>query len=122
MSHIVQIETQVRDPVAAAAACRRLGWEAPSTGTAELFSGEESGLIVQPHGWKYPAVFDTTTGEVRFDTFEGHWGDQSLLNAFLQMYAVEKARLEARRNGHSVTEQPLEDGSIKLTVNVGGAA
>lgn len=36
--------------------------------------------------------------------------------------AVEKAKIEARKKGHSVTEQSLADGSIKLTVQVGGAA
>ncbi|WP_296454333.1 hypothetical protein [Rubinisphaera sp.] len=44
------------------------------------------------------------------------------LDRYLQSYAVEKARLEARKKGHTITEQSLEDGSIKLTVNVGGAA
>jgi hypothetical protein len=33
--------------------------------------------------------------------------------------AFEKGKNEARRRGHSVTEQPLEDGSVKLTINVG---
>ncbi|AMV16413.1 hypothetical protein [Planctomyces sp. SH-PL14] len=32
----------------------------------------------------------------------------------------EKAKLEARRQGHSVTEQALESGSIRPTVQVGG--
>ena len=36
--------------------------------------------------------------------------------------AVEKAKLEARRKGHTVFEQPLSDGSIKLTIQVGGVA
>jgi hypothetical protein len=36
--------------------------------------------------------------------------------------AVEKAAIEARRRGHSVVEQALPDGSIKLTINVGGAS
>lgn len=36
--------------------------------------------------------------------------------------AFEKAKLEARKQGHTVREQPLSDGSIKLTVQVGGAA
>ncbi len=36
--------------------------------------------------------------------------------------AVEKARSEARRQGHTVTEQSLADGSIKLVVQVGGGA
>ena len=42
---------------------------------------------------------------------------------------AEKVRIEARRAGHAVTEQPLADGIIKLTVQVvqagagiGGAA
>ena len=39
-----------------------------------------------------------------------------------QAYAVEAATIQARRQGYSVTEQPLADGSIKLTVNVGSLA
>ena len=35
---------------------------------------------------------------------------------------MEKARIEARKRGHSVVEQPLADGSIKLTITVGGAS
>jgi hypothetical protein len=61
---------------------------------------------------------------VRFDNYNGAWGAQAELDKLLQAYAVEKARIEARRAGHSVTEQPLSDGSIKLTIQVGtgGAA
>lgn len=47
-------------------------------------------------------------------------GEQAELDKFLQGYAVCKATAEARRQGYSVAEQPLPDGSIKLTVNVGG--
>jgi hypothetical protein len=35
------------------------------------------------------------------------------------LYAVEKTKLEGRRQGHSVTEQTLGDGSIKLTLHLG---
>ena len=38
----------------------------------------------------------------------------------MQAYAVEKARIEAHRKGHTLTEQPLADGSIKLTIEVAG--
>jgi hypothetical protein len=48
------------------------------------------------------------------------WGEQKHLDAFLQAYAVEKARAEARRRGHQVTEAKLSDGSIKLTIQVNG--
>ncbi len=122
MSHIVTIKTEVRDADAVHAACRRLGLPEPVSGTTQLFSGEATGLAVQLPDWHYPVVCDTTTGKLHYDNYGGVWGDQQRLDRFLQAYAVEKARIEARKRGHSVTEQSLADGSIKLTVNVGGAA
>jgi len=119
MSHLVTIKCQVRDPVAVEAACRRLGLAVPEQGTAKLYAGEASGLIVRLPGWQYPVVCDTAAGEIRFDNFGGRWGEQRELDRFLQRYAVEKAMLEARRQGHSVVEQALADGAIRLTVNVG---
>jgi hypothetical protein len=122
LSHIVHIKTQVRDPVAVQAACRRLGLAEPVLGKHQLFSGEVTGLGIQLPGWHYPVVFDTATAEARFDNYAGHWGEQKELDRFTQMYAVEKAKIEARRRGHSVTEQTLDDGSIKLTVQIAGGA
>ena len=122
MSHIVEIKTEVRDMNAVAAACQRLGLGPPAEGTAMLFSGEASGVIVRLPEWKYPVVFNTATGDAKYDNYGGSWGANAQLDRFLQAYAVERAKIEARRKGHSVTEQPLEDGSIKLTINVGGAA
>ena len=122
MSHVVQIETEVRDAVAVGAACQRLKLEAPTQGTAKLFSSSATGVIVKLPGWRYPAVFDTQSGQARYDNYGGRWGEQVKLDRFLQGYAVEKAKLEARKKGHTVTEQSLADGSIKLTVSVGGAA
>ena len=121
MSHIVQIQTEVRDPVAIQAACRRLGLAPPVQGQVKLFTSEATGLAVQLPGWEYPVVCNTTTGELKYDNFGGRWGDPEKLGLLLQMYAVEKARLEAKRQGHTVTEQQLEGGSIKLVVQVGGA-
>lgn len=44
--------------------------------------------------------------------------------SFPEVYSVvvEKCRIEARRKGHTLTEQSLPDGSIKLTVQVAGGA
>src|SRR5262245_50700767 len=122
MSHIVTVRTQVRDQAAAAAACHRLGLPPPQHRQVKLFSGTAEGLAVELPGWNYPVVCDLTTGEVRFDNFEGRWGDQQGLDCFLQAYAAEKAKLEARKKGYSVTEQSLQDGSIKLTIQVAGGA
>jgi hypothetical protein len=116
MSHVVTIQTKVHDAAAVAAACRRLELATPSLGTVELFSGKATGLIVQLPGWEYPAVVDTLTGAIRYDNFDGHWGDQQHLDRFLQMYAVEKCRLEARHKGYQTNEFALEDGSIKIQI------
>ncbi len=116
LSHIVTIQTKVRDSAAVAAACARLGLPAPQRGTAKLYAGEATGLVVQLPGWVYPAVVDTDSGEVRFDNFEGRWGERAHLDRFLQLYAVERAKLEARRKGYAVAEQQLADGSIRLQI------
>jgi len=121
MSHVVTIKTQIRDPAALAAACARLGLDPPERGTARLYAAEVAGQIVRLPGWLYPAVVDVATGAIAFDHFNGSWGDPKHLDRLLQAYAVEKAKVEARKAGHSVTEQALADGSIKLTVSVGGA-
>ncbi len=122
MSHIVTIKTEVRDHAAVSAACRRLELPSPINGTAQLFTGQATGLIVRLPDWTYPLVIDTTNGQLRYDNYNGAWGDQAHLDRFLQLYAVERARIEARRKGHQVTEQSLADGSIKLTIRVGGGS
>ncbi len=104
MSHIVQIQTEVRDTEAVRAACIRLGLEEPVHGTARLFEGEATGLLVKSPGWLYHCVCDTATGQVRFDNFGGQWGDQRHLDRFIQTYAIFKATIEARKRGHSVFE------------------
>ena len=122
MSHIVTIKTEIRDPTALAAACRRLGLSEPVRGTARLFTSEAEGLIVNLPDWRYPVVIDTDAHQVQYDNYGGQWGNQSELDRLLQAYTVEKTKIESRRAGYTVTEQPLSDGSIKLTIQTGGAA
>ena len=121
MSHIVTVQTRVTDTVAVTAACQRLGLAPPTQGTARLFSGETSGLLVQFPDWRYPVVIDTTSGAVRFDDYGGAWGARADFDRFLQAYAVEVVRREARKKGYSVSEQTLQDGSIKVQILQGGS-
>ena len=120
MSYVVTVQSRVHDPVAVAAACRRLGLAEPVQGTAQLFSGEASGLIVQLPGWQYPIVADPLTGVIHYDNFNGAWGDQAQLDRFLQAYATEKVRIEAKKKGYQVSEQALQDGSVRLQIIEGG--
>ena len=122
MSHIVEIKTEIRDEPAVKAACTRLNLPQPEQKTVRLFSATATGLCVQLPNWSYPVVCNLQTGQLQYDNYGGHWGEQAHLNKFLQGYAVEKAKIEARKKGHMVTETSLQDGSIRVTVKVGGAA
>ena len=95
---------------------RRLGVYSTRSDT-----GEATGLAVQLPDWMYPVVCDTATGRLKFDNFEGRWGEQKELDRFMQAYAVETSRIEARKKGYCITETPLANGSIKLTINTGVA-
>lgn len=119
MSHIVNVQTKLRDAGAIAAACQRLQLPPPRQGKADLFSGEASGLIVQLPAWQYPIVIDTQSGNVQYDNYEGAWGEQKELDRFLQAYAVEKAKIEGRKKGYAVSEQTLPCGTIKLQITEG---
>ena len=118
MSHIVQIKSEVRDEAAVRAACLRLKWEQPTFGTFNVFSVQRTGLGIRLPNWTYPVVCDLQTGAVDFDNYNGAWGKQETLDAFMQAYTIEKAKLEAAKNGHSVYEEALSDGSVKLSVTV----
>jgi hypothetical protein len=92
VSHIVTVKTEIRDPAAVQAACRRLNLADPVSGKTQLFSGEAEGLAVHLPEWQYPIVCDTAAGQIHYDNFGGRWGDQRRLDQFVQMYAVENSR------------------------------
>ena len=77
MSHIVTITTEVRDPAAIAAACRRLGLPEPVQGTARLFEGEATGLLVTLPGWLYPCVCNPATGHSATTTMAARGASRS---------------------------------------------
>jgi hypothetical protein len=122
MSHIVSIKTQMKDAIALAAACRRLGLAEPVRETVQLFSGQATGLAVRLPNWQYPVVVDVAVGEAHFDNFNGEWGEQVAMDRLIQAYAVERTRLEARKKGYAVQETLLQDGSIKLQILEGASS
>ncbi len=122
MSHIVSIKTEVRDRTAVEAACSRLRWPVPMIGSHRLFTRTVEGLGVQAPRWQYPIVCNLTTGELSYDNYEGRWGDPVELDRFKQSYAVEKTKIEARKQGRYVSEQTMADGSVQLVVQLEGQA
>ncbi len=122
MSHVVTVEVEIRDLDAIKSVCRRLKLKEPVCGKTILYETEVEGVLVELTDWLYPIVCDLSTGKVRYDNYGGTWGDQKYLDRFVQTYTIEKASLEARKKGYWVSEQSLSDGSVRLTVNMGGAA
>jgi hypothetical protein len=122
LSHVVEIKTEIRDEQAVKAACVRLQLPTPEHKTVRLFNATATGLCIQLPNWSYPVVCNLQTGQLSYDNYSGAWGEQKHLNSFVQSYAVEKAKIEARKKGHTCSETRLEDGSIKVTIRVGGAA
>ena len=123
MSHIVTVKTEVRDHAAVAAACRRLALPEPVQGTAQLYSGQASGLLVRPARLALPGRHrHRPPARIRYDNYGGCWGDEQHLHRLLQAYTVERTRIEARKKSYVTTEQSLADGSILVEIEVGGQA
>lgn len=77
MSHIVQIQTEIRDLVSLQAACDRLSLPRPVFGETKLFSSSATGWAVQLPEWRFPIVCDINTAQIAFDNFGGRWKAQS---------------------------------------------
>ena len=122
MSHVVKIKTQIRDVNALRKACNRLQLEPPIHRTFDLYNSSETGWGVRLQDWKYPVVCKIETGEIAYDNYGGRWGNSQRLDEFVQRYAVEKTKIESRRQGYMSSEKVLEDGSIRVTIKVGGGA
>ena len=118
MSHTVTIKTKITDMVAIQAACHRLKLTQPTKGEVRLFDRVAQGIGVHLDGWRFPICVESD-GNLLFDNFGGFWGNPERLDQFQQAYAVEKAKLEARRQGFTCQESVLADGSIRLNVLVG---
>ena len=84
MSHVVHVQTEIRDVQALQAACQRLHLQPPVLETVELFSGQATGYAVRLPAWKYAAVCHVETGTVEFDNYGGRWGQQCELDNLLQ--------------------------------------
>ena len=122
MSHVVKIDTQIRDVNAVRQACSRLQLEPPVHQTFELYNSTETGWGVRLKEWKYPVVCKVETGEIAYDNYGGRWGNAQRLDEFIQRYAVEKTRIESRRHGLTSSEKVLDNGSIRVTIHSGGDA
>lgn len=120
MSHIVTVNTEVKNVAAIHAACRRLGLDAPEERQFKMYGSQTAtGVGVRLKGWQYPVVFDKDTGKAEYDNYNGARGPQARFNEFMQAYAIEAAKLAAAAAGKTCYEQPMPNGGVRLVIEDG---
>ena len=117
MSHIEKITSDgVTDVTILKATCQTLKLPEPVYDQHKLFRSTAEGWGVRLKGWKYPAVFDITTGQCHYDNFSGRWGEIAELHGFIQKYSVEQIVSLARSSGHTYQVNRLANGNIHLHI------
>lgn len=118
MSHTVKVKSvNVTDIECLRAAVSRLALPELKQGTHRLFDGTtREGLALRLPNWRYDVVFDIAKGEVLFDNYNGHWGQEIEIDKLVQAYTLEKTAAECRLQGFSdIQEEVLADGAVQLT-------
>ena len=122
MSHFTTINTQLKDIAALREACRELGVELIENTQARGYGGNahKGEYVIKlkgPYDIALQRQKDGTYG-LTTDWWAGHVEKEvgPQFGRLLQLYAVHKTRIEARRKGFTVCRQSLADGSIRLTL------
>lgn len=86
--------------------------------THRLYNATVEGVGVHLPGWRYPVIVDKD-GNVHYDNYQGHWGDQKQLDKLLQKYVEEKAKHDALMYGFTVENSYINDkGETVLEIEV----
>lgn len=94
----MSIQLEIRDREALQTACERLGLSILGGTLHSLYSSKETGIGVMLSGWKYPLVVKEN-GSVTYDNYNGTWGNIDELNKLIAYYGLEKAKVEAQKQG-----------------------
>lgn len=123
MSHFVAIQTSVRDVNALRKACDELGLELLEKGTARGYAKNviKGDYVIRLKGpYDIAANLDKETGAFGLSTdwWDGHVEKEvgKDYTRLLQLYAVHKTQIEARKKGLTCRRQQLGDGSIKISI------
>jgi len=117
MSHIVTLNLKYTDVQALETACqkRNISYQKHKH-KCQIYSNNVDAIFsFKLPGWTFPvAVMED--GEVKYDNYNGHWGDQSKLDSFSQEYGKQIGIQElAKENMFLSSEEQTEDGTMILT-------
>ena len=122
MSHFTTVTTQIKDIAALRSACKELGIDVLENAEARGYStntskGEYVLRLKGPYDVAINKQPDGSYG-LTTDWWDGHVEREVGTNygRLLQLYAVHKATIEARKRGHTVQRKSGKNGAIKLVI------
>ena len=114
MSKTTTIKTSFTDEEAIKEVCKSMGLPASVKGTAGLYDrSTHTGTIIKLPGWIYPVII-TKDGKAHFDNYNGHWGDQKVLDQFRQTYSKVRVMKEFKKAGYTVQSQTAKAGKLVM--------
>lgn len=90
----------------------------PTQTLVRLFDQIATGTGMQLPGWRFLLLHYFLWFRPPL-SLKGLWGKTKELSRFKEAYTAEAAKLQACRQGSSVTATQLDDGTIQLTVGLG---
>jgi len=123
MSHWTTVQTQIRDTEALRAACAELNLALLENTEARGYGNNrhKGQFVIQLNGPYDIALVRQTDGSFSLltDWWDGHVEREVGRNfgRLLQLYAVHKAAIEARKRGLSIQRKQLQNGAITLTIS-----
>jgi hypothetical protein len=80
-----------------------------------MFDGEtvNDALVFRPNNWSHDVAVPKS-GNLRYDNYEGKWGDEAELDKILQAYSVAELKYQSELEGYIITETRLDNGDIEL--------
>ena len=118
MSHIATVKAKAKDLDLFEQACAQHGVRL-MRGVArhQLYSDTVEGVayITLPGSWRYPVVIQKD-GSLKFDNYNGKWGDPKYLHRILQTYSRKVVMKQAQRMGMTARAQVGKDGSLVMTL------
>jgi hypothetical protein len=116
MSHIQHTKVKVTNLGAATRVATQLGTTLGNPQISKVFNASVHGRPIKLPGWRFPIVIQED-GSIQYDNFNGNWGDQTTLDAFLADYSAECLREAALARGESFTETvDAETGDLVMRI------
>jgi hypothetical protein len=122
MSHFTTIKTQIKDIEALKSTCKELGLTVLQNAEARGYytnttKGDYVIRLKGPYDIALNKQPDSSFG-ITADLWEGEVEREVGKNygKLMQLYAVHKATIEARKKGHLTRRSQQKDGSIKLVI------